>query len=510
MNPRSSGLSHGSTNSMFKRAELTGFQKSRASVALEGEEKPLDCRRRSDPARPLETNKSEISAALLSCDEISESHTIKGQTKSGCALNSQSSLGNSRNINLDCSDSTDALNSCSLEKKSREEFVDRTILEAFAPSFEDDFTEEYRVSKSQFESLRAQLKTSHVFLFDCSMKEDFFGPAASSSTAVVAFSFELPVSMTKTPKVLNGKYRLGDRISEGTFGEVFIVTDIASGKSFVAKMIKARGGHTTMDPDSFNQSLSEIATLRKLLTIGSPDSHRFVELVDFFWSNGFLFLVFEKLGESLKDIVCKKKPLSVQQIKEALKDSLKCLHFLHRHNLIHGDLKPENILFTDSACERVKLIDFGTSIALEEVSDQPVHSLLYRAPEVILKRHYDAKVDMWALGASFYFLITRHLLFRYRSEHQILAKAMSINDCLSLSFSSVSKNPAFFSQNLLTFEENKNSLRVFVPKPFKDIDSSLREVNCPKLLIDLLKKCLTLDPRVRLSSAEALKHPFFD
>jgi dual specificity tyrosine-phosphorylation-regulated kinase 2/3/4 len=57
--------------------------------------------------------------------------------------------------------------------------------------------------------------------------------------------------------------------------------------------------------------------------------------------------------------------------------------------VIHCDLKPENILFTDSNCESLKIIDFGSSCFNYKSGFTYVQSRYYRAPEILLGLPYD-------------------------------------------------------------------------------------------------------------------------
>jgi calcium-dependent protein kinase len=78
--------------------------------------------------------------------------------------------------------------------------------------------------------------------------------------------------------------------------------------------------------------------------------------------------------------------------------------------MIHRDLKPENLLCedTDDGSIQIKLTDFGFAckVAPGETMDLSLGSPLYMAPELILRKTYDNKVDVWAVGVILYILLT--------------------------------------------------------------------------------------------------------
>jgi cell division cycle 2-like protein len=81
-------------------------------------------------------------------------------------------------------------------------------------------------------------------------------------------------------------------------------------------------------------------------------------------------------------------------------------------DLIHGDLKPENIVWVNSGRGRggyLKFIDFGSSMPYSKFRqiNFNVTTITYRAPEILLGDvNYDYKIDVWAMGLIFYFMIT--------------------------------------------------------------------------------------------------------
>ena len=77
---------------------------------------------------------------------------------------------------------------------------------------------------------------------------------------------------------------------------------------------------------------------------------------------------------------------------------------LRQHNISHMDLKPSNLLVKGTNPPILKVADFGFAQHLEEDSkDRGLKgSPLYMAPEMLLHRKYDARVDIWSVGIILY------------------------------------------------------------------------------------------------------------
>jgi serine/threonine protein kinase len=81
------------------------------------------------------------------------------------------------------------------------------------------------------------------------------------------------------------------------------------------------------------------------------------------------------------------------------------LHSAHTHGPVHRDIKPSNLMLTASAT--VKLIDQGAPGDEMTASGQAMGTIDYVAPEQVAdSRHVDIRADIYALGSTFYKLLT--------------------------------------------------------------------------------------------------------
>lgn len=79
----------------------------------------------------------------------------------------------------------------------------------------------------------------------------------------------------------------------------------------------------------------------------------------------------------------------------------KAVDFLHKQtpSIIHRDLKLENILFTD---EGLKITDFGWSNLKDRVRNTFCGTPEYLAPEMLMEKGHNEKLDCWTLGILVY------------------------------------------------------------------------------------------------------------
>ncbi|GLV59514.1 hypothetical protein KDH_63400 [Dictyobacter sp. S3.2.2.5] len=126
-------------------------------------------------------------------------------------------------------------------------------------------------------------------------------------------------------------------------------------------------------------------------------------------------------GGTLAEYMSKRGPLSLQEARWYLEQLAAALDFAHQHGCVHCDVKPANILLDSDG--HVILSDFGIARVTRPASD-PVeatdvkHSeaLLgtpdYISPEQALGRHLDGRSDIYSLGVTLFFVLSKRLPFR--------------------------------------------------------------------------------------------------
>lgn len=152
--------------------------------------------------------------------------------------------------------------------------------------------------------------------------------------------------------------------------------------------------------------------------INDTDGHTY--LVTHYYPNG-------SLGDELRrinvDDGVRVKGLPVWQTRFFFIDMLKALHYCHKIiGVVHRDIKPDNIMIGRK--REAVLIDFGVSTKYDLDADKEnekanqilklkTGTYMFFAPELFLtgkdRATYGPATDIWALGMTFYYLLTGKL-----------------------------------------------------------------------------------------------------
>jgi len=212
-----------------------------------------------------------------------------------------------------------------------------------------------------------------------------------------------------------GVYTLIRRLGGGGMGDVFLAEHRLLKRPCAVKVIrKDREG----DGASLARFQNEVQATARLT---HPNT---VEIYDYgMTDDGMFFYVMEFLpGMSVQELVDRTGPLPAGRVIHLLRQVCDALSEAHLSGLIHRDIKPGNLF----AAERggihdfAKLLDFGlvkstrtTAESLQNTREGVVvGSPLYAAPETSLgDGPVDARVDIYSLGATAYFLLTGRPVF---------------------------------------------------------------------------------------------------
>lgn len=145
--------------------------------------------------------------------------------------------------------------------------------------------------------------------------------------------------------MIANKYKLIEKINEGSFGTVYKAENIRT-KEFVAIKLETKNDN--------NKSLKFEAKIYQYL--GKLDG--FPQLKIFGTTNNINYLVMDLLGNSLLNLINHFKALSLKSVLVLGIQIIKRIQTLHEKSLLHRDIKPSNFVFGNST-NKLFLIDFG-------------------------------------------------------------------------------------------------------------------------------------------------------
>ena len=153
------------------------------------------------------------------------------------------------------------------------------------------------------------------------------------------------------------------------------------------------------------------------MKICSNNNNNSVKCYEYFNNKDNFVIIMElcdlNLSQLLKQrLLNNKKGFNIEEIYEIISQLNNTFKIMKKNNIIHRDLKLENILikFNDKEHKKytIKLSDYGSSKRLKSLSmncNSYLGTLVYMAPEILKRKEYNSKCDLWSIGIIIYRLI---------------------------------------------------------------------------------------------------------
>ena len=223
------------------------------------------------------------------------------------------------------------------------------------------------------------------------------------------------------------QYKNGDRpldgftiqraAGRGGFGEVYYALS-DSGREVALKAVQ---GYEQI----------ELRGISQCMNLKSP---HLVTIFDVKYNDmGKPFVIMEFVsGPSLRQLLDESPAgLGTQKAAFFLREMGKGLTFLHECGIVHRDLKPGNVFFENGY---VKIGDYGLSKAISPTQHSgqtvTVGTVHYMAPEIGVGK-YDRSIDIYAMGAVLYEMLTGTVPFIGASPSEILMKHLQAEPDMS-------------------------------------------------------------------------------
>jgi len=229
------------------------------------------------------------------------------------------------------------------------------------------------------------------------------------TTAISHVIYGLRLQVRKAMQL--GQYLLEDKIGEGGMGVVYRARHALLRRPCAIKLLTGSAGTAA---ERFEREVQITAKLTHPNTVIVFDYGR--------TPDGAFYYAMEYIeGITLEELVIEHGAQPIARVVHLLLQVCGALEEAHRAGLVHRDIKPANMMLTERGGVRdvLKVLDFGLVKSAEQHTDPTVSSVntvlgtpQYMSPEAIVDpAHVDGRTDLYALGATAYFLLTGERVF---------------------------------------------------------------------------------------------------
>ncbi|MCA9998130.1 MAG: serine/threonine protein kinase [Anaerolineales bacterium] len=215
--------------------------------------------------------------------------------------------------------------------------------------------------------------------------------------------------------ILRERYRVTNIVGQGGMGNVYRAEDLRLPGRLCA--IKEVRPDPTLSPELRTQAQSQF--LQEASILAQLDHPNLPKVSDFFTDDGLDYLVMDYVpGQDLKQILdehlANGRLLDQELVLTWADQIMDALNYLHTQKppVVHRDIKPSNIKLTPD--HRIKLVDFGLVKVMAQDDVRTITVVQGRGTALYTPLeqygsddgHTDARTDIYALGATFYQLLT--------------------------------------------------------------------------------------------------------
>src|SRR5215212_3277067 len=210
-----------------------------------------------------------------------------------------------------------------------------------------------------------------------------------------------------TPRLLGGRYEVGEVLGRGGMAEVHRGRDTRLGRTVAVKVLRSDLARDPTFQARFRREAQSAAALNHPSVVAVYDSGEDAS------PDGVAapYIVMEHVqGRTLRELLSGGRTLPWQEALRITSGVLAALAYSHRAGIVHRDIKPANVMVTPQG--DVKVMDFGIARAMADASatmtqtQAVIGTAQYLSPEQARGETVDARSDLYSAGCLLYELLT--------------------------------------------------------------------------------------------------------
>lgn len=217
--------------------------------------------------------------------------------------------------------------------------------------------------------------------------------------------------MENAPRVLAGRYEVGELIGRGGMAEVHIGHDTRLGRTVAIKILRSDLARDPTFLARFRREAQAAASLNHPAIVAVYDTGEDVHSDPTGASVHIPFIVMEYVeGHTVRDILRDGQAVPIDEAVEITAGVLAALEYSHHAGIVHRDIKPANVMITPTGA--VKVMDFGIARAMADSAatmtqtQAVIGTAQYLSPEQARGETVDARSDLYSTGCLLYELLT--------------------------------------------------------------------------------------------------------
>nr|WP_307726061.1 Stk1 family PASTA domain-containing Ser/Thr kinase [Actinotalea fermentans] len=217
--------------------------------------------------------------------------------------------------------------------------------------------------------------------------------------------------MADAPRILGGRYEVGELIGRGGMAEVHIGHDTRLGRTVAVKILRSDLARDPSFQARFRREAQAAAALNHPAIVAVYDTGEDVSVEPSGAVSHVPFIVMEYVeGHTVRDILRDGAAVPIEEAVEITAGVLSALEYSHHAGIVHRDIKPANVMLTPAGA--VKVMDFGIARAMADAAgtmtqtQAVIGTAQYLSPEQARGEAVDSRSDLYSTGCLLFELLT--------------------------------------------------------------------------------------------------------